>query len=123
MKTLIMGALLVLCGTAYAADEARSDQVPGTEAADRGNPGTSGRGGDALTPGSEQDLNRQQQLIRDAQKTGELTPEGVEATGTESRPGAKPTGFVAAGLIAGIAGFTIARRRRRHRGAGVPPGT
>ena len=116
MRTLLLAAILGWSAPSGVEQDARSsagktgvveEKVPGTEATDRGNPGTTGRGGDVLTPGTEKDM--------------ELTPREVERTGTEVRPGLKPTGFLAAGLLVAAIGFTIGRRRR-HRGRGLPSG-
>lgn len=106
MRTLAL-ALLTACAAAV---WAASDQVPGTEAADRGNP-EAGRGGDALTPGSEQDL-QENRAAQDKLK-GSFEP------GSDYRPKIKPTGLILAGLAAGILGLVVVRRRR-HRGRGQP---
>lgn len=116
MMILLLAAILGWAGQTGAVEEA----APGTEAADEGNPGTTGRGGDVLTPGSEKDLSDRQRLQR-AHEQGKLTPGSVEATGTDVRPGLKPAGWLAAGVLVAALGFTVGRRRR-HRGRGAPPG-
>lgn len=104
MRTLALALFAACAGAAWAA----SDQVPGTEATDRGNPEATGRGGDVLTPGTERDMQDKR-----------LTPENVRDSGEGYTPKKKPTGLILAGLLAGAVGLAIGRRRR-HRGRGRP---